>query len=71
MAAQHPHSPSRFAAVAVPAFIPFAAADTNVSVGVVGLVLAILLLFAILLALVVVAVAGEHRANLRNGRHYG
>jgi hypothetical protein len=54
----------------LPALIPFALGDTNVSVGVVGLMLAILALIAFLLTVIVIEVAGEHRTNVRNRRHH-
>ena len=71
MAAQHPHRSPRFASPAVPALIPFALGDANVSVGAAGLVLAIVLLVAMLLTVVFIEIAGEHRQNVRNRRHHG
>jgi hypothetical protein len=67
MAPHYPHSPAGFLAAGVPALV---AADPNVSVGVVGLVVAIVLLVAIMLALIIVEVAGEHRQNVANRRHH-
>jgi hypothetical protein len=67
MAAHHPHSPAGLLATGVPALV---AADPNVSVGVVGLIVAIVLLVAIMLALIVIEVAGEHRQNVGNRRHH-
>ena len=69
MVPHHSHSCSGIAAV--PAVVPLVFGDTNVSVGVVGLVVTILLLVAVLLALVLVEVAGEHRANVANRHHHG
>ena len=69
MAPHRPHLRSSLAGF--PAIVPFALGDNNVSVGVVGLVVAILLLVAVLLALVFVEVAGEHRANVENRHHHG
>jgi len=69
MAPHHPHMSSGIAGV--PAIIPFAIGDNNVSIGVVGLVVGILLMVVVMVALVVVEVAGEHRANVENRRHHG
>ena len=70
MAPQHPHRPVGFLSAGVPALAPIVAADPNVSVGVVGLIVAIVLLVAIMLAVIVIEVTGEHRQNVGNRRHH-
>ena len=68
MAPKRPHMPSVIAGA--PAIVPLVFGDTNVSVGVVGLVVAILLLIAVFVTLILVAVAGEHRTNVTNRHHH-
>jgi hypothetical protein len=48
--------------------LPGVFGDANVSVGVIGLVVAILLLMVVLLAVIVIEVTGEHRTNVHD-RH--
>jgi hypothetical protein len=70
---RHLHPARRLVPTAAPMLVaPTVLGDVNVSLGVVGLMIAIVLLVVVLLAVIAIEVTGEHRFNVQSRHeHHG